>query len=292
MSRRLVNGNHSQSDEILGQIFLEHLELATEDIIRTSDGPWVLSRVSHSWRKITLTHPELWSVSQLKGPDRNAFMVNDLWKEESGIGTLDGDLLDLALQRSQDYPLEVTLQSGMHEDGWGGMGAVTQTLHKKLILAVVAHSDRWKTANLQITNAAIPSFAPILNHLSQFTRFTICNTFEGPLRPFLYAANAPGLTDVRLINYPHELIALPWSSIRRFSEVYQGDLRRHSTLYLKTLTIVLVASSGSVAWMSRASYGSTSFNLAPRLTTDSENGGMLQLLPIYCWRLERRIYIN
>ncbi|KAJ6524225.1 hypothetical protein DFH09DRAFT_1372197 [Mycena vulgaris] len=247
MSRHLVTGIHSQPEEILAEIFREVIELTGTDIMRTSEGPWLLSHVCSSWRETTLTHPQLWSIIRLEGPDRTAIMMVNLWEEESGVGDTGGRtpkaffLLDLALQRSQQYPLEVTLDFGMPPDRWSGTGAATQKLYENLIRTVVAHSNRWKTANLQITNELIPSFAPILNHLSQLTDFTIFNTSEGSLSPFPYAKNAPGLTDVRLISYPHQLVALPWNSIRRFSEAYHtfpGELTQHglsTQKYLKLL---------------------------------------------------------
>ncbi|KAJ7094361.1 hypothetical protein C8R44DRAFT_814296 [Mycena epipterygia] len=215
MSRLLITGLHSQSDEILAQIFLEHVEWATEDITHTSEGPWVPSHVCRSWRTIALAHPELWSTIRVEGPDNDDCDSEDELdldpdasdSEDSGFsGTELGRppkalfLLDLALERSQDHPLEVTLEFGMVEDTENGMAAVmrrmgeeapsAKALNQKLIRAVVAHSNRWKTAELQITNALIPLFAPISNRLSLLTKLTIW-TFEESPAPFPWARHAP-----------------------------------------------------------------------------------------------------
>ncbi|KAJ7222226.1 hypothetical protein GGX14DRAFT_428255 [Mycena pura] len=195
MSRRLINGIHSQSNEILGQIFLEHVEWAMEDILHTTDGPWVLSHVCRSWKKITLAHPEVWSFIHVEEP-------------ESRTGPETIFLLNLALVRSQHQPLDIKL--GFAERHY-------TALHMKIIRAVVAQSDRWKTADLQITNALAPSFAPIRNRLSKLTKLKLTNFTDDSPEAFPYAMNAPCLTDIALNNYPHDIVALPWSSIRHFA---------------------------------------------------------------------------
>ncbi|KAJ7471027.1 hypothetical protein FB451DRAFT_325062 [Mycena latifolia] len=116
-SRRLVDGTHSQSDEILAQIFLEHVEGAIEDILHTTDGPWVPSHVCRSWRNITLAHPEVWSIIHVEDPEnRNPEALF---------------LLKLALERSQHHLLDVTL-------GIGFAVRHPTALHKKIIRVVVA----------------------------------------------------------------------------------------------------------------------------------------------------------
>jgi hypothetical protein len=91
------------------------------------------------------------------------------------------------------------------------------SLPERLIGAVVAHSNRWKTADLKITTSLIPLLAPIRDRLSLLTELTIMS-FGNTVQPFSYAGNAPRLTDITLVDYPHELLNVPWSSIRRFSE--------------------------------------------------------------------------
>ncbi|KAJ7222225.1 hypothetical protein GGX14DRAFT_428253 [Mycena pura] len=260
--RRLIDGVHSQSDEILARVFHDHAEWATEDIIHPGDGPWVVSRVCRSWRKIALAHPEVWSVIRMVGPDPDE--MDDMYLGDSDSDSEDGFnfggaafskpdplfLLNLALERSRDYPLIVTLDFGdslAESDDENGPAAQmrrmglrdssTTTLHSKLIRAVVAHSNRWKTAELQITDALIPHFAPIRNRLSMLTTLTVGVM---PARPFPYARNAPNLTDITLYDYPHEKIALPWGSIRRFSETRLPLMRRgpptnSTATYLKLL---------------------------------------------------------
>ncbi|KAJ7505361.1 hypothetical protein B0H11DRAFT_1978296 [Mycena galericulata] len=238
---RLVTGLYSQSDEILAEIFREHVERTTEDITCTSDGPWVLSRVCRLWRKITLAHPELWAIVRVEGDrdDMDAFdgfgSDSENGSDSGGIDTDDVPrrptalfLLDLALQRSQDYPLEVTLdfrKGGNHRRAavMRGMGLRqnTKTLQEELISAVVAHSNRWRTAELRITNVLVPFFAPIRNRLSLLTELSIMMFTETVIRPFPYAQIAPRLAYITLVNYPHQHVSLPWSSIRSFSESSQ-----------------------------------------------------------------------
>ncbi|KAJ6584827.1 hypothetical protein B0H19DRAFT_1249754 [Mycena capillaripes] len=116
MSRHFIAGTHSQSDEILAQIFLEHVKDAEEDIIHPNDGPWVLSRVCHAWRNIALSHPEIWSIIRVDEPDPDyicdSYLGDSDSEEDSNIDNENPsrkglNLLNLALERSQDHPLEV-----------------------------------------------------------------------------------------------------------------------------------------------------------------------------------------
>jgi hypothetical protein len=189
------------------------VEWATDDIIHTNDGPWVLSRVCHLWREIALAHPELWSIIKVEAPDPGE--MDDMYlgdsgsKEEFDIDSTDADCggrschllfsLNLALERSRDHPLEVSLDFGLSDyesDSENGMAAQmrrlglrdssTTTLHAQLVRAVVAHSARWKTADLQITSSLINSFASIHNRLPLLTKLTL-NIFspDDCPRPFL-----------------------------------------------------------------------------------------------------------
>ncbi|KAJ7692142.1 hypothetical protein B0H17DRAFT_547465 [Mycena rosella] len=210
-SRRLVTGTHSQSDQILAQIFLEHVEWGgVEDILHTSHGPWVPSRICRSWRNITLAHPELWSIINVEGPDAADVFLND---DPPGSTPKTLFLLNLALERSQSYPLEVTLRFDTHltDDN-------TTALHQNLIRAVVAQSNRWRTADLHVGSAFVPCFAPIRGRLSTLTKLSLATFGDGAPEEFLYAKIAPCLSDIALIGYHHEIVALPWGSIRRFSE--------------------------------------------------------------------------
>ncbi|KAJ7180387.1 hypothetical protein C8R43DRAFT_972864 [Mycena crocata] len=231
MAHRLVTGIHSQSDEVLALIFQNHIADCTEDIIHTSQGPWVLSRVCRPWRKISLAHPELWSVIRVEGPDSSDMFLYDSDSAEDDMDIDQRDsrpkllfLLELALDRSQDHPLDVTLTLGPSET------MEMKILYQQLMGAVVTHSHKWKTAYLQITNAAIPSFAAIQNHLQLLAELTLfCSTeFGQSARPFPYAQNAPCLTDLTLVEFPHQIVSVPWNSIRRFSEthIYPGALQR------------------------------------------------------------------
>ncbi|KAJ7692141.1 hypothetical protein B0H17DRAFT_1330889 [Mycena rosella] len=137
-------------------------------------------------------------------------------------------LLNLALERSPNHPLDVTLDFGSsdadsdEENGpatqmrrMGLRDSSTSTLHSDLIRAVVAHSDRWRTAEeLQITDALITRFAPIRNRLVLLTKLAVSIfTFAGTTRAFLYPKNAPQLTDVTL--NPHDQITSPWSALHQ-----------------------------------------------------------------------------
>ncbi|KAF8122747.1 hypothetical protein K438DRAFT_1792942 [Mycena galopus ATCC 62051] len=172
---RLIAGLHSQSDEIMAEIFREHVKWETEEITATSCGPWVLS------------------------------------------------------YRSQHYPLEIRLDfHGMGTDpsvaaltrSMGITDPGAETLRKQLLSAVVAHSDRWKVAELRISSAAIPYFASIHNHLPILADLTIVMfaSAVSTIQRFPYTQNAPCLTNITLYDYPHEYIDLPWSSTRSFSE--------------------------------------------------------------------------
>ncbi|KAJ7712430.1 hypothetical protein B0H16DRAFT_1624903 [Mycena metata] len=238
----MPRGIHSQPDEILAQIFQEHVEWADEDILHVADGPWLLSHVCHSWRKTVLDHPALWSIVRVAEPDifdSDAYIGDSDSDEEIGseqdseYGGLSSQnsahnallLLNLALERSQNYPLEVKLEFDKAVDDMataslrrmGIKNRSTSLLSHRLIRAVVAHSNRWKKADLQIAAGFIPLFAPIQNRLSLLTEFTLA-TFGDSSSPFLYAQNAPSLTSVTLVDYPHEIVRVPWESIRQFSE--------------------------------------------------------------------------
>ncbi|KAJ7043920.1 hypothetical protein C8F04DRAFT_1070937 [Mycena alexandri] len=239
----MPRGIHSQPDEILAQIFKEHVEWADEDILHVADGPWFLSHVCRSWRMTVLDHPELWSIVRVAQPDMfdsDAYIGDSDSDEEidsedsaSEYGGLSSHnsarnallLLNLALERSQNYPLEVKLEFDTAVDDvataslrhMGVKDSSTSLLPHRLIRAVVAHSNRWKKVDLQIAAGFMPLFAPIQNRLSLLTNFTLA-TFGDSAPPFLYAQNAPSLATVTLVEYSHEIVPVPWESIRHFSE--------------------------------------------------------------------------
>ncbi|KAJ7645532.1 hypothetical protein DFH06DRAFT_1211634 [Mycena polygramma] len=242
-SRGLISGIHSQSDDILAQIFVEHAKWADEDILHPNDGPWVPSRVCRSWRRIAIAHPKLWCIIRVEEPDPDFMCDSYLGDSDSDSGDESDEnpsrmalhLLKLALERSRDSPLEVSLNFDMGDDEemaaevrrMGLKDSSTTQLPHMLIRAVVAHSNRWKTADLHIKNSLLHLLTPIRNRLSMLTELTISSFGDSP-RPFPFADNAPRLTDVTLNGYPHELVPLQWSSIRHFSELMYG--RRASTI--------------------------------------------------------------
>ncbi|KAJ7780614.1 hypothetical protein DFH07DRAFT_436638 [Mycena maculata] len=135
-------------------------------------------------------------------------------------------LLDLALERSKDSPLTVTLNLSTVR---------ANRLAVRIISAVVAHCRRWKTAELQISNALIPHFAPIRNHLPLLSDLIVQNFGDFPM-PFPYAQVAPRLAHVTLNGFPHENSPLPWDSIgRTFSETVFPMEVRAMEIYLKIL---------------------------------------------------------
>ncbi|KAJ7163330.1 hypothetical protein C8R46DRAFT_1193798 [Mycena filopes] len=216
----MLRGILNQPDKVLAQIFQEHVEQSDGDISCTSDGPWLLSHVCRLWRETVLDHPELWSIVSVVEPET--------YVSNSYLGDL-LLLLNLALGRSRNHPLEVKLEfnnAGEHTRAvmrsMGVEDGRTILLHR-LISAVVAHSNRWKKADLNIAPVFIPLFAPIRNRLSLLTEFT--PTVGDSTAPFPHTQNAPSLTEVTLMEYSHEIVSVPWSSIRKFSETQMTPRR-------------------------------------------------------------------
>ncbi|KAK6997527.1 hypothetical protein R3P38DRAFT_3219736 [Favolaschia claudopus] len=215
---RFVTVASLETDDILAEIFREFVFWADDDILHCGDGPWVLSHVCRSWRKITLTHPEVWSTIHLEDPDFDSLgVINARWDDadddlEDTSQRL-FDLLNLALARSQNVPLNVKLNVSSTDDESG--------LSVRLIRAVVAHSNRWKSADLTITTDNLPLFAPIRNRLSLLTELTLGSTTLGVFaQPFPFTNNAPRLERVDLNGFHHRITSLPWRSIRHFSEMH------------------------------------------------------------------------
>ncbi|KAJ7175474.1 hypothetical protein C8R46DRAFT_1249093 [Mycena filopes] len=210
----MLRGILNQPDKVLAQIFQEHVEQSDGDISCTSDGPWLLSHVCRLWRETVLDHPELWSIVSVVEPET--------YVSNSYLGDL-LLLLNLALGRSRNHPLEVKLEfnnAGEHTRAvmrsMGVEDGRTILLHR-LISAVVAHSNRWKKADLNIAPVFIPLFAPIRNRLPFLTEFTLATTGDSTAS-FPHTQNAPSLTEVTLVEYSREIVSIPWSSIRKFSE--------------------------------------------------------------------------
>ncbi|KAJ7249271.1 hypothetical protein C8J57DRAFT_1723875 [Mycena rebaudengoi] len=201
-------------------------------LCRSHTGLWTENSVPRGrqgvpWRTITLAHPELWSTIHVEEPE-------DIYIDDSDSSNAPTPLflLNLALARSKNHSLTVELKFPRP------IGRRGSNLPEQLIRAVVAHSNRWKTAELQITNQIIPLFAPLHNHLALLTSLSLMSFERVPGVGFPYARNAPRLTDVRLLSFAHQSLPLPWATIRHFSESHHqvpGGTRSALSTYVKLL---------------------------------------------------------
>ncbi|KAJ7471026.1 hypothetical protein FB451DRAFT_325048 [Mycena latifolia] len=112
----------------------------------------------------------------------------------------------------QDYPLEVTLDFSTSE--------------------AESDDEDGMATHMRGVGLLESSIAALHSRLVMY--------FEKPARPFPYARNAPRLTDITLDDYPHENIALQWSSIRHLSEIClppidASPLTNLTATYLKLL---------------------------------------------------------
>ncbi|KAK6997526.1 hypothetical protein R3P38DRAFT_3059975 [Favolaschia claudopus] len=202
----------SLPNETLAEIFHQYVHLDDSDIVYYGGGPWVLSSVCHSWRYVALAHPTLWSFIRVEnlhylcGDVGRLLTSSASYDDENTCGIL--HLLNLALQRSKARPLHVRMNVSTVDHS---------RLLEYIIRAIVAHCDRWKTADLTITREITSLFAPISTHLSLLSELTL-SSFEDFPQQFPYAAIAPSLTRVTLKGFRHTIVPLPWPSVRHFAE--------------------------------------------------------------------------
>jgi len=194
--------------EILSEIFLASVGPTKEKLalpkptnsIDSSQGAWVLSQVSSKWRAVALSDSRLWSYVGLELPAPPG---------------LDTSKLEMQLERSGSYPLDVYISSKWAKDFLRG---------HPLLCLLCSQSFRWRRARLQFKlDVFSDSVLPIKSKLP-----TLQCLILDPLAPDFFAQvprglavfhDAPKLTDLisQFDTVNISSFKLPWSQITHWS---------------------------------------------------------------------------
>ncbi|KIK60874.1 hypothetical protein GYMLUDRAFT_244030 [Collybiopsis luxurians FD-317 M1] len=206
--------------EILTEIFLIHCEAAKGYTTSVTSGVWPLTYVSREWRSLALSLPVLWSditIGVIENPAKNQLA-----------------LLNTALTRSGSQPLTIhaffSWATGS-EDDINGFGMyefeVPQTkskippwpsekqLSEAMVKAIVPHSNRWKTAEIEVLYNLSRLLVPIHGRLDSLEKLV----FSGDVDDHPHIFNiAPRLRDIQFGNTPSDPFLIPWKQLTRFHE--------------------------------------------------------------------------
>ncbi|KAJ3819525.1 hypothetical protein F5880DRAFT_1090702 [Lentinula raphanica] len=205
--------------EILTEIFLNVRDTATGYTTTITEGLWPISHVSRKWRNVAISMPQLWSnisIGVIETPAKNELQ-----------------LLNTALARSGSHPLHVNASfswSTSEELGFqiwetgarSGRPSVKtliplwpteEQLSRALIQTIVQHSNRWKTASIDVLDSYY--FHPIHCQLSSLEKLTYSGKLE--FRSVLFSV-APKLREVEFSGTDSGMYQLPWTQLVRFHE--------------------------------------------------------------------------
>ncbi|KAJ7654600.1 hypothetical protein DFH06DRAFT_1047337 [Mycena polygramma] len=184
--------------ELLCEIFSWTIPLITDalDMGRLDMGvsPWVLTRISSHWRRVSVTTPSLWSLVHV-----------DYSAKPKTFYSL--SLVEAQIQRSQKLKI--------HFYGSVAMDAGPQIAMLELL---AQHSARWEELSLGITAKLIPFLPTLRGRLPSLRRIWIqWNETEFPVDSIDCFHTAPSLVDVGIYNRTRFIpIGLPAHQLTRY----------------------------------------------------------------------------
>lgn len=209
--------------EVIINIFLIHCNPPDDQQERTTTitaGVWPLSHVSREWRAIALSLPELWSnikIGVIEKPAKNEL-----------------ELLNTALMRSGSHPLSIRASFSWASGGDDPNGfpfyqipgahdthdsipdwPSEKQLSEAMVKAVVRHSNRWKTADIQVLYNLSCLLPPIYGQLASLEKLVFAGEVDD--HPHIFRL-APKLRDIEFFNSDSSAFQLPWKQLVRFHE--------------------------------------------------------------------------
>ncbi|KAJ6603723.1 hypothetical protein B0H10DRAFT_643275 [Mycena sp. CBHHK59/15] len=210
--------------EILAEIF-NLCNLRNSSIfnrINMSEAPWLLSHVSHHWRRIALSTPMLW-----------CFLRVNMSTTDSGHFNAHGtfQLVKLFLDRSASCPISFIL-------------FCEETAETRPILELlIGASDRWEELDLIAPGAFIESLSPIRGHLHRLRRLALYREdpevdLEPPHIVDIFA-EAQCLRKVTFTRDPPFCVVVPWNQLTEFTTSYCELMPLLNTLRELTQVVTL-----------------------------------------------------
>ncbi len=180
--------------ELLAEIF----EYETPyEVLDSSCGLWVLSRVCRAWRAAVLSFPHLWSdmIVSSGDPDKHTQAKNSPFA-----------MLKNALIRSGHHKLNVTFRL-----------PETSQIGRILFYLLESHSCRWKEVSFMIPGDFVDNFS-FRGRIPVLSRLLLNNLGPAPLSVTKVFTIAPHLREVTFSGVRGASTPLPWTQILSFTD--------------------------------------------------------------------------
>ncbi|KAJ7167030.1 hypothetical protein C8R46DRAFT_269006 [Mycena filopes] len=191
--------------EILSKIFTAYADLLLPQISDVKKGVWMLGHICGHWRAVAVSTPALWSSFSFRCDPRKH------------TGAASAAIADEFLLRSSGHPLSITF------DCMGGPFCIAGGPCTDVFTAVLAHCQRWRTANIRIPPHLYTELRMVKDNIPNLTtlRLNLLTLSREPPVAFHDTEtfrSCPRLVDLQLtVHTANQLIDFPWHQLTRYS---------------------------------------------------------------------------